>query len=425
MRHEADRWSTAIGGALGLLSIVTASAAAQPAEQTLAAALKQHVVQLAAPEHGGRGPGSTGLERAQAYVEAQFEAIGLEPGGTRGYAAPFTPTAAEAGSEILPEAGGWGALELHNVVGILKGKDSAAGALVLAAHYDHLPRSAAGEVFAGADDNGSGVAALIELARRLKQEAPLRRTIVFLATSGEEEGLLGAKAYCASPAQPLGSTYAVLNFDTVGRMTDHKLYLLGVATATEWPEITRSVNLAYGFDLVTPEKAPFASDQAAFFDHGIPVLHFFTGPNVDYHRASDTAEKLDYAALGEVVNYAVDLTIFLAEREEPLRFVPPGAAAVKPMAPAGGPRRVSLGTIPDFAKESGGVLLSGVTPGSPAEAAGFQKGDVLIELGGTPVDNLSDFTAALKDHQPGDKVSVTVQRGAEKISKEVTLVERK
>ncbi len=424
-----DSWRClGLAGSLALSLAAFAQAqppSGAPAVKAIVVKLRAHLLSLTAPQMEGRGPGSAGLEEARDYIEQSFAEIGLTPGAGEKYSARFTPSRAEVSDAVTPAKGEWGSIELANVIGLLRGSDPAAGAIVISAHYDHLGKNAAGELFAGADDNASGVAALIELARRLKAEPSLRRTIVFLATSGEEEGLLGAKAYVASPAVPLDHSFANLNLDTIGRMEERKLYLFGAASAAEWPEILRGVNLGYGLELVTPMAAPFASDQAAFFEKGIPVLHFFTGPNLDYHRPTDTAEKVNVEGLVEVIDFASDLAIFLADREEPLTFVPPGAANAKPQTSSGGPRKVSLGTIPDFARESGGVLLSGVTPGSPAEKAGFQKGDVLVDLGGTPIDNLSDFTDALKGHQPGDEVAVTVKRGAESITKTVTLVERK
>lgn len=402
------------------LALATLAQAETPARKAVTGRLAAHVSFLAAPEQEGRGAGSPGLARCRDYVREAFEEIGLEVS-----VQPFRPSAADAASDRPPAVGAWGEVELSNVVGVLRGSEPGRGAIVLAAHYDHLGRDASGATFAGADDNASGVALLIELARALKAETSLRRDLVFLATSGEEAGLLGAKAYVGAPVVPLEQTIAMLNFDTVGRMSDRKLYLLGVSSASEWTEILRSVNLGFQFDLVMPEKAPFASDQTPFFERGVPVVHVFTGPNSDYHRISDLPEKLDLDALGELVDYTREVAIFLADREQRLTFVPPGAAEMKPMSGGGAPRRVSLGTIPDFKQTSGGVLLSGVTPGSPAEQVGLKAGDVLVELDGVAIDNLGDFTDVLKAHQPGDVVSVRVKRGEEILSHQVTLVERK
>jgi len=189
------------------------------------------------------------------------------------------------------------------------------------------------------------------------------------------------------------------------------------------------VNLAYKFDLAKLQSGPFAADQVPFVERGIPSLHLFTGPNPDYHRASDTEEKINYDGLSEITEFVSELAMFLADDEEPVTFVPLGADRVAPASASTSadskPRRVSLGTIPDFTRESGGVLLSGVMPGSPAANAGLEKGDILISLGEMEIDNLGDLSAALKSHQPGDEVQVAVLRGEETITKSVKLVERK
>jgi membrane-associated protease RseP (regulator of RpoE activity) len=219
----------------------------------------------------------------------------------------------------------------------------------------------------------------------------------------------------------------MINLDTVGRMTERGLLALGSGTALELQETLRGINIGYGFELGIPDKGPFASDHVPFFEAGVPVVHFTTGPNLDYHRASDTADKIATAELVEFSEFVAELVGHLADREDRLTYVPPGAAEAEKMAPAPGsaPRRVSLGTIPDFSRESGGVLLSGVMPESPADKAGLRKGDVLVEMDGTPVDNLGDFSGILKAHQPGDEVGVVVLRGEARITANVTLVERK
>jgi len=270
------------------------------------------------------------------------------------------------------------------------------------------------------------VAVLLEVAQRIGSEGPLRRTVVFAAFSGEEAGTLGARRYLADPPCPAEQTVAMLNLDTVGRLEQDRLFVFGSATAAEFPAMLRGVNLAVPVELAMPESAPFASDQAPFYEKGIPALHFFSGPNADYHRPGDTEEKINYEGLLTLLDFVRETTVFLAEREAPPAFIPPGAEKAAAQIQATGPaRRVSLGTIPDFERQAGGVLVSGTIPGSPAEAAGIQKGDVIVALGAEPVDNLGDFSAALKKRQPGDTVEVVFRRGEEELRRRVAVVERK
>jgi hypothetical protein len=403
---------------------------AQPAVKvpgTVAAHMREAVETLCAGDKDGRGPGSSGLMLARDYITESFHRVGLTPAGDGGTMfQAFTPAPTDIrGTFGLPDGKEWGKITLENIVGLLPGTAKDAPCVVICAHYDHLGRTVTLADYPGADDNASGVAVLLELAAQMHEEGPFRNTVVFAAFSGEEEGTLGAKHYLAHPACPLERTLAVLNLDTVGRMEGKKLLILGTATAVEFPEIVKGVNLGVGLDLVTPEAAPFSSDQVPFYEKGIPALHLFTGPNADYHRTTDTADKLNDPGMVAVLDFARETAVFLAEREGRLSFVPPGAGKVPPIVSAGPPRRSSMGTIPDFGRESGGVLLTGTTPGSPAEHAGLAKGDIIVSVGGISIDNLADLSAALKAHQPGDTVEVVFKRGNEEQRLRVGVVERK
>lgn len=403
---------------------------AQPVVTTsdpVLARLRDTVQSLSAPGMDGRGPGRAGLDHARDDIAATYRKIGLTPGGDAGtFLLSFTPTSGDIRGEFrLPEGTEWGKIRMADVVGVLPGSTTDAPCLVISAHYDHLGRGADGSVFPGADDNASGIAVLLELAAQMHEEGPFRNTVVFAAFSGEEEGTLGAKHYLAHPACPSERTLAVLNLDTVGRMEGKKLFVLGTATALEFPEIVKGVNIGAGLELVTPEASPFSSDQVPFYEKGIPALHLFTGPNADYHRITDTPDKLNYPGLVSILDFARETAIFLAEREDRLTFVPAGAGKQAPIVSAGPPRRTSMGTIPDFGRESGGVLLTGTTAGSPAEHAGLTKGDIIVSISGMPIDNLADLSAALKAHQPGDTVEVVFQRGGEEQKLRVGVVERK
>ena len=388
------------------------------------------VARLTDPAMEGRGPGSEGLGRAAEVVASHFKRAGLRPAGDEGgWFQSFTPDRPLLRDAVLlPKGKQWGAIRLRNVVGILPGTGE--GCVVIGAHYDHLGRDADGQIFPGADDNASGVGVLCAVATELAREPARRRSILFVAFSGEEEGYLGSRWYVEHPAQASASTIAMLNLDTVGRMDGRHLLVLSSSSAAELPQMLRGVNLGFDFDLAIPEKSPLASDQIPFLEKGIPGLHFFTGPNADYHRRTDTAEKLNYGAAGKIASFVAETARFLADRDRPLTFVPPAAEKPASASPSAQPgtgtqRRVSLGTIPDFAGEGRGVLLAGVVPGSAAEKAGMQKGDRILAVDDMEIGNLEELSGVLKSHQPGDRVRVRFSRDGKEQTIEATLTERK
>jgi aminopeptidase N len=376
----------------------------------------------------GRGAGSAGLDKAAEMIAARFAEAGLKPAADAGgWFQSFRPVGPRLTDAVrLPAGAKWGEITLKNVVGLLPGTGE--GVVVVGAHYDHLGLDAGGNPYPGADDNASGVAALCAIARDLAAEPPHRRGVVFVAFSGEEAGLLGSQWYVEHPVVPLESTIGMINLDTVGRMEEHRLLIFSSSSALEYPATLRGINLQIGLELSIPEKGPIGSDQVSFLSKGVPALHFFTGPNADYHRTSDTADKINYAGLREVVSFAEETVRFLAGRDRNLTFVPPGAGQMKPPASSAAPsapRRVSLGTIPDMAFEGDGVLVSGVLPGSPAEKAGLQKGDRIVGVDDDKVSGLEDYSGILKSHKPGDVIRVRFVRDDKEQTVEATLVERK
>jgi hypothetical protein len=367
---------------------------------------------LATDAMQGRGAGSPTLETAGELTAQWLEAAGAEPA---------------FGGSWKQDLEGPSGTRLFNVVGRIPGE--ATGWIAVGAHYDGLGvglpgTDHAGEVFNGADDNAAGVAALVHVARRVAEAGDLARSVVFIGFSGEESGLLGSKAFVAAPPAPLRDCVAMINLDTVGQIENARLIVFGTATAEEFPEILNGVNFAFGFDLAFHGEGLAASDHAPFLEAGIPILHFFSGAKPGYHGPGDDLELLNYEGIDRLAELVAELVIHLAAEETVLTFRPPGAERLAGAKPGTQPRRVSFGSIPDFARESGGVLLSGVMPGSPAEQAGLAKGDVLVEVDGTAIDTIEDFQAVLAAHEPGDEVLVKYQRGAELLEAKVTLRER-
>lgn len=304
--------------------------------------------------------------------------------------------------------------EVKNVVGVLEGEGPhAAETIVVGAHYDHLGLGGEGslaagvkEIHNGADDNASGTAALVEIARRLASRAEkLPRRVVFVAFTGEERGLVGSARYCREPLAPLDTTIAMLNMDMVGRLADEKLVIQGVDTATEFGPLIDDLSVRYGFK-VTRQPGGFGpSDHASFYPHKVPVMHFFTGTHNDYHRPSDDYEKINLPGMRRVAEMVADAVVALAEHDERPHYL---AAKAKP--PGRGGDRPYFGSIPDFASDEPGYHLSGVSPDSPADKGGLKAGDTIVKLGEYKIGNLEDFDGALRKYKAGDKVPVVVKR---------------
>jgi hypothetical protein len=393
-------------------------------------ALREHVELLASPDLKGRGLGSPGLAKAAQYVADRFKAYGLLPGGDGGtYFQRFTVAKGEGGRPA----------DAANVIGVLPGADEAFKdqSAVLAAHLDHLgtgwPDVHAGDegqVHPGADDNASGIAVMLELARVLAAGERPPRTILFIAFTGEEAGRLGSKYYAAHPIRPLAKTEGVVNLDTVGRLGTQKVTVLGTGTATEWQHIFRGASFVTGVESRSVPESLESSDQVSFTEQNVPAVQIFTAAHADYHRPTDTADRIDVAGLAKVAAFVKEGIGYLAERPEPLTStIKPGAAAApagpappKPQAEAG--RRASLGTVPDFAFPGPGVNVTGVVPDSPAAKAGIREGDIIMRLNDSAVSNLQEYSNLLRALSPGQRVSVLLRRGTEDVKIEVTLAER-
>jgi hypothetical protein len=326
--------------------------------------------------------------------------------------------------------------EVANVIGMLKGQDEklAGQCIVVGAHYDHLglgdqhslAPSQIGQIHHGADDNASGTSAVLELADGFAHER--RRsahTLVFVAFAGEETGLLGSSYYTLHPACSLDKTLAMVNMDMIGRVSKHKLYVGGVGTSPGFKKLVEDADRDVGFDLSYSGSGYGASDHMSFAVRSVPVLFFFSGLHSDYHKPSDTWEKINAEDGAKVVRLVAQVVSGLDQLKEK----PPFVRVAEPTSPAmggGGGYGPYFGSIPDFGEaEHGGVKFADVRDGSPAAKAGFKAGDTLIDFGGKKIDNLYDFTYALRAHKPGDKVLVTVLRNGEKVTREVTLEVRK
>ncbi len=399
--------------------------------------LMAHVRMLASDAMEGRGAGTTGLEHAADYIVERFLESGLAPGSRGGEAGD---AAEREWSQRFERPGGpdGAPVVLRNIVGVLRGSHGTLEreAIVVGAHYDHLgrgwpaaPSSATGEIHNGADDNASGVAVLLDLADQLARAPRLPRSIVFVAFSGEEWNLAGSRRFVERWERELPElrAAAMINLDSVGRLEGKKLLVLGGGSSEAWASVAAAAARSAGISLDVIEGDPGGSDQRSFHEVEVPAIQVFTGTHSDYHRPTDDVEKVDAAGLARVGWFASILVQNLAEAEQPLVFRGGYAGGPASSTPAGKeppPRRVSLGTIPDYAWGGPGVRITGVRPGSPAEAAGLAAGDVLAALDGVSIDGLRHYSEMLAARKPGERVALLIRRGEREIALEAELEAR-
>jgi aminopeptidase YwaD len=300
--------------------------------------------------------------------------------------------------------------------------------VVIGAHYDHLgfghfgarERASEGQIHPGADDNASGTAVLLELARRLSQlPAKPDRTFVFVAFSGEELGLYGSRHFVGY-APFLSSTKAMINLDMVGRLRENRLTVFGARSGEKFSDIISEAARELGLEISQSDSVG-RSDHQSFYNKQIPVLHFFTGNHADYHRPSDTWEKLNIEGMGKVSDLVLLSGLRIANTREPPKFV---SLPSRPLAESPGERQgfgTYLGSIPDYGANTDGVRLAGVTNGSPAAHAGLREGDIIIQLADKKIQNIEDLTAALRGQKPGDEVAIVILRTGKPVSLKATL----
>lgn len=414
-----------------LLAVGAAPAFAAEAEPTR---LRARVSALCAPDLAGRAAGSAGGAAAADTLAAWFAACGLQPGFGSAWKQTF-PLAGE-GWTGNPLAGLVGA----NVAAALPGDGALAGRwLVVAAHLDHLgavfPDTAAasppvpGGYYPGANDNASGVAVVHELAARLAAADPGsvdRRSVLFLNPDAEEVGLQGTAWFVDHAPVALDSVDVMVNLDTVGLLGDGRLIVSGIGTASPLEaavaEASRFANVP-----VNPSRGGWSgSDHMVFNTREVPVLFLFGGPYAEYNRPSDTAALLDYGSLSRVVNFTAALVGSLQEAPGRFTWQHVEGALREDVGPSDGTgdRRTWLGTMPDFTEGQAGYRLASVFAGSPAAAAGLQKGDLLVRFGDYPVSDLATFTTALRAYAPGDLVEVGIVRDGRQLRFTVALGDR-
>ena len=378
------------------------------------------VVYLSSDYLEGRATGTPGEEKAAAYIAARFASLGLEALNGQGYLQNFTfskPTNPHTSS------GGGQAeqVEGRNVVGYIDNK--AKQTVVIGAHYDHLGYGEGGSLHAGepaihngADDNASGVSAMLYIAEKLnKTKGKQRNNYLFIAFSGEEMGLQGSKYYVSHPLKPLEEINYVLNMDMVGRLNEEKVLVVnGVGTSPVWKQ-TLEKSAGNNLSLKTAESGIGPSDHTSFYLKDIPVLHFFSGQHTDYHKPEDDASLLNFEGIVAISDFIYDIIQQLNDKGR-IEFT----KTTDESSEQGTPRfKVTLGVLPDYTYQGEGMRIDGVLEGRTAANAGLQDGDVVVQIGETKVIDIYSYMGALSAYTKGDKATVVVKRKEEKVKVEV------
>ncbi len=381
--------------------------------------IKEDIAYLADDLLKGRETGTEGELKAAAFLAKRFEEIGLEPKGTEGFFQKFTfkPSKDPHKEVEFTEINDDGSVTGTNVVGFIN--NNAKTSIVIGAHYDHLGFGGQGSlhrgekaIHNGADDNASGVAVMMDLARKLVDKAP-NNNYVFIAFSGEEMGLLGSNYFTKNATLDITSVNYMINMDMIGRLKDDRsLAVHGVGTSPLFSQTIMANNS--DFKIIKTESGVGPSDHTSFYLNDIPVLHFFTGQHEDYHKPSDDFEKLNYEGMQAISEYIFNIISDLDdngkmafrktknESEEVPRF------------------KVALGVVPDYMFDGKGMRIDGMREDTPAQEAGLRKGDVVIKLGDSIVTDMMSYMRALSSFKKGNKTQVVVDRNGEEIKADVT-----
>lgn len=399
---------------VALLSFLPLLPAQTPAGGPLLG-LQVDVVYLSSDLLEGRETGKEGEEMAAQYIAHRFQELGLAPKGNGGGWFQSFDFDYKANPHVEKGEGRAG----KNVLAYLD--NGADYTVIIGAHYDHLGHGIMGSLHAGepaihngADDNASGVAAMLRIAEALKKGRAKNNNYLFMGFSGEEMGLFGSKYFANNPTINLGKANYMLNMDMVGRLNEEKVLAVnGAGTSPGWKEAMENLSIG-GIQVKTSDSGIGPSDHTSFYLKDIPALHFFTGQHQDYHKPADDAEKVNYQGLLLVTDYILALIdeldgagklAFTKTRDEESRKI----SAYK----------VTLGVMPDYVYQGEGMRIDGVIDGRPGANAGLENGDVIIKIGDTEVKDVYGYMEGLSKFKAGDKTKVVVKRGEEVMEKEV------
>ena len=432
---HGNRWESMLVAGFGLIVVGGCSSTEQGKEQqasagrevaVVAGELRADVETLASEAFGGRETGTEGEQQAAEWLSESFARFGLTPKGDSAAFQTFRykphppmqmhgDTTKQLGMALVKEIVGQNVLYHLDGSNPVKAKPTG----VVGAHYDHLGYGDENSLFRGeptihfgADDNASGVAVMLELAERFAQ-SPTEDNLFFAGFSGEEKGLWGSNQFCETPTIPLESIRYMINMDMVGRLRGDTLAVYGTGTTPEWMNLLEACN-EEGFILVPSESGVGPSDHTSFYLEDIPVLHFFTGQHPDYHRPTDTADKLNYEGMARIANFIERLMRTLdATPELPFTATADQDNESTPSF------KVTLGVVPDYLYSGEGMRIDGLTEGRPASNAGMQRGDIVVKIDTLKVVDMMSYMQALGIYEAGQTATVDVLRNNETITLEV------
>ena len=380
--------------------------------------LQIDIVYLSSDYLEGRETGKRGEKLAAKYIISRFKEIGLVPKGTgNNWLQPFqfkfnnNPHAAE--KDKLSGIG-------NNVIGYID--NDAANTVIIGAHFDHLGYGNFGsrhvgdpQIHNGADDNASGVAALLKIAEHLKNSTIKNNNYLFIAFSGEEMGLVGSKYFSNNPTIDWSKVSYMFNMDMVGKLNEERvLAVLGVGTSPAWKPILEKIKV-HNIKTKMGESGIGPSDHTSFYLKNIPVLHFFTGQHTAYHKPEDDANTLNFQGLFEVTDFIIAIIEKLNDSEK-LAFTKTKDEKENRKVAA---FKVSLGVMPDYVFDGEGMRIDAVIDGRPAAKAGLEDGDIILQIGSTKVKDIYDYMDGLNKFKSGQKAKVKVMRKGEILKKEV------
>lgn len=377
--------------------------------------LKDDVSVLANDNFEGRETGSNGEHNAAEYISKRFLELGLQPKGTNDFYQIFSfkPKTDPHSKVTYTTTSKDSTVTGTNVLGFIDNK--AQNTIVIGAHYDHLGYGGENSLYRGekklihngADDNASGVAVMLDLAQNLKNTNK-KNNYLFIAFSGEEEGLLGSNYFVKHPTMDLKNVNYMINMDMVGRLKpDSTLAVYGVGTSPRFKQVLYAANK--NFKLIENESGVGPSDHTSFYLNDIPVLHFFTGQHEDYHKPTDDADKLNYKGMETISTYILEVVSDLNNSGK-LAF-----RKTKNESDDTPSFKVTLGVIPDYMFDGKGMRIDGVSEDKPAKKAGLLKGDIVIKLGDSIVTDIYAYMRALSVFNEGDSTKVRVDRNGKEI----------
>lgn len=375
--------------------------------------VREHIQFLADEEHSGRLAGTPGEAAAANYISDQFLGAGLLPAGDKGtYLQQFVlegpmPQAMETENFIS-----------RNVVGFVEGAALNGQYIIIGAHYDSqgtggiisMEQNDEPAIHPGADDNASGIAGLLELAKHFA-DTPIQKNMLFIAFSGEELGLLGSRHFIDQMEISPDSVAAMINLDMIGRLTNNSLTIFGTGTSNKWDEILEAAD-ADSLIITRSPSGTGASDHTSFYESEIAVLHYFTGTHENYHRPGDTADKINVQGIRRVADHIIEVAETLDNYDATeigfRESTNPHSATFDMDGP-------TLGVLPDYAYSGDGFRIQGVRTGEPAEQGGMQDGDVITQMGETDISDIYDYMDKLSDIEEGDQLILTVRRDGQDV----------